>query len=290
MQRSLALIIAVGLSVTSACAGDPARTPAATVPEAPSAGGVPEVPIGGPSAEAERSASGLAWIVLRPGEGEPARAQDRVVAHYTGWLPDGTKFDSSHDRDQPATFPVRAVIPGWQEALQTMRAGEKRRVWIPAALAYGEVARPGVPTGPLTFDIELLEILREPEPVPDPPAPPDVSAPPDDATITASGLGYKVIRPGTGTRHPTDESTVTVHYTGWTSDGRMFDSSLRRGKPFTARLEHLIAGWQEGVQRMVEGEVARLWIPAALAYGDQSSGNRPAGMLVFDIQLISFEP
>jgi peptidylprolyl isomerase len=116
------------------------------------------------------------------------------------------------------------------------------------------------------------------------PAPPDVAAPPDDAERTASGLASRVLRAGTGTEHPGPRSRVRVHYTGWTTDGAMFDSSVARGAPIELPLDGVIAGWTEGLQLMVEGEKRRLWIPEALAYHGQEG--MPAGMLVFDVELI----
>jgi peptidylprolyl isomerase len=118
------------------------------------------------------------------------------------------------------------------------------------------------------------------------PAPADVKAQPKDAKKTASGLAYKVLAPGTGKKHPTSSSEVTVHYTGWTTDGKMFDSSVARGEPATFPLNRVIAGWTEGVQLMVEGEKARFWIPEKLAYKGQSP---PYGMLVFDVELIKIQ-
>ena len=118
-------------------------------------------------------------------------------------------------------------------------------------------------------------------------APPDVAAPPADAEKTASGLASKVLKPGTGTEHPTASSRVTVHYSGWTTDGKLFDSSVERGQPATFPLNGGIKGWTEGVQLMVEGEQRRFWIPEALAYGGRPG--RPQGMLVFDVELIRIE-
>ena len=116
-----------------------------------------------------------------------------------------------------------------------------------------------------------------------PVTPPDVKAPPAGAKRTPSGLAYKVLQPGSGTRHPNASSQVTVHYSGWTTDGKMFDSSVMRGEPATFPLDGVIAGWTEGVPLMVEGEKTRFWIPEALAY----KGLRdPRGMLVFDIELL----
>jgi peptidylprolyl isomerase len=119
-------------------------------------------------------------------------------------------------------------------------------------------------------------------------APPaDVAAPPPDAGGTPEGLAYKVLRPGTGTRRPGPHDTVTVHYTGWTTDGKMFDSSVARGEPATFRLDEVVSGWTIGVGLMVEGEKRRLWIPEKLAYQGRPGG--PAGMLVFDVELLRIQ-
>jgi peptidylprolyl isomerase len=119
------------------------------------------------------------------------------------------------------------------------------------------------------------------------PAPEDVAAPPADSLKTTSGLSIKTLEKGTGTRHPRATDQVTVHYTGWTTDGKMFDSSVARGEPSTFALNQIIDGWTEGLQRMVEGEKARLWIPEDLAYG--GAPGKPAGMLVFDVELIRID-
>src|ERR671913_595076 len=122
------------------------------------------------------------------------------------------------------------------------------------------------------------------ESVPQIPPPADVAAPPADAHRTPSNIASKVLKPGTGTRHPRPNSEVTVHYTGWTTDGKTFDSSVSRGAPATFSLNGVIPGWTEGVQMMVEGEKRRFWIPARLAY--EGSPGKPQGTLVFDIELI----
>jgi len=120
-------------------------------------------------------------------------------------------------------------------------------------------------------------------------APPDVAAPPADAIVTPSGLASKVIRVGVGTRHPDATSLVLVHYTGWTTDGAMFDSSVARGEPISFRLNQVIPGWTEGVQLMVEGEKRRFWIPGGLAYDNIDMPGAPKGTLVFDIELIRIQ-
>lgn len=359
--------------------------------------------VAAPPADAERSASGLAWRVLRPGTGTTRPlAADTVSVHYAGWTTDGSLFDASYSRNEPAEFPLNQVIAGWTEGLQYMTVGEKRRFWIPVELAYNN--RPGRPAGMLVFDVELLEIKSAPvapadfatppadltptasglltqvtqpgtgttnpgagdlvtlnfsifnqqgmlehsttvsgepqtsrvdqlpgpgwveavrmmtagekrrawmnnelafggrpgapegpmyvefelisfEAMPAPPATPtDVGAIPADAEVTASGLASRVLTPGTGSVRPTATSRVEVHYTGWTTDGNLFDSSITRGTPTQFPLNGVIAGWTEGVQLMVEGESRRFWIPENLAYAGQPGA--PAGMLVFDVQLL----
>jgi peptidylprolyl isomerase len=242
--------------------------------------------VAAPPAAAKRTASGLAYRVLEKGKGaEHPSPTDTVEVHYTGWTTDGRMFDSSRKRGATASFPLNRVIKGWTEGVQLMVEGEKARFWIPAGLAYGETPRrPGAPAGMLVFDIELVGIKRAPKP---PDVPKDVSAVPKDATRTATGLAYRVLKKGTGKRHPTASSTVEVHYSGWTTDGKMFDSSVTRGKTISFPLGGVIKGWTEGVQLMVEGEKTRFWIPAELAYGETPSRpGAPAGMLVFDIDLV----
>jgi peptidylprolyl isomerase len=245
------------------------------------AGEFPAPPdVAAPPDGAEKTASGLASKVLAKGDGtEHPTADSTVSVHYTGWTTDGKMFDSSHKRGEPIQFPLRGVIPGWTEGLLLMVEGEKRRFWIPEDLAYK--GRPGRPAGMLVFDVELLEILRPPA------IPPDVAAPPKDAKVSESGLASKVLEAGTGTSHPTAHSQVTVHYTGWTTDGKMFDSSVTRGQPASFLLDRVIPGWTEGVQLMVAGEKRRFWVPEALAYKGRSGA--PQGMLVFDVELISFK-
>lgn len=119
------------------------------------------------------------------------------------------------------------------------------------------------------------------------PAPADVAQPPADATTSSSGLASKVLKAGTGSAHPRPSSRVKVHYSGWTTDGHMFDSSVARDEPISFGLNQVIRGWTEGVQLMVEGETRRLWIPEALAYAGQRGA--PQGMLVFDVELLVIE-
>lgn len=227
--------------------------------------------------DAAKTASGLAFKVIEPGTGKthPGRT-DRVTVEYTGWTTDGKMFDSSLTTGKPVTFPLDKVIAGWTEGVQLMVAGETRRFWIPESLAYK--GKEGRPQGTLVFDVKLISFNETPSQTPT-----DFRNPPSSARRTPSGLSYQVLRPGDGKRHPTEISNVTVHYSGWTTDGKLFDSSLATGKPATFSVGRVIAGWTEGVQLMVEGEKMRFWIPEALAY----KGQGPVyGDLVFDIELI----
>jgi FKBP-type peptidyl-prolyl cis-trans isomerase len=228
-------------------------------------------------AEAEKTASGLASKVIEAGAGKthPART-DRVTVEYTGWTTDGKMFDSSLPTGKPVTFSLDKVIAGWTEGVQLMVAGETRRFWIPESLAYK--GKEGRPKGMLVFEVKLISFTETPSATPM-----DFKRPPSAAKRTPSGLSYQVLKPGNGTRHPSELSNVTVHYSGWTADGAMFDSSIATGKPATFSLGRVIPGWTEGLQLMVEGEKTRFWIPESLAY----QGQGPVfGDLVFDIELI----
>ena len=103
--------------------------------------------------------SGLQYLILSEGKGNNPTLNDNVTVHYHGTLIDGTIFDSSIDRKQPATFPLNGVIPGWQEALQMMSVGSKWKIFIPSELAYGESGAGAIgPNSTLIFEVELLSI------------------------------------------------------------------------------------------------------------------------------------
>ena len=103
--------------------------------------------------------SGLQYLILSEGKGKNPTLNDNVTVHYHGTLIDGTIFDSSVDRKQPATFPLNGVIPGWQEALQMMSIGSKWKIFIPSELAYGESGAGAIgPNSTLIFEVELLSI------------------------------------------------------------------------------------------------------------------------------------
>jgi peptidylprolyl isomerase len=236
-----------------------------------------------PPADALKTDSGLAYKIETPGSGTVHPTDNDFVKIATSFW---TK-ESQPDRPGsfgPPTRPlpmVQLMLPGLHEALSLMTTGEKMRVWMPESLAFKGAA--GKPKGPILLELVLLDVF------PIPTAPPDVAAPPADAATTKSGLASKVIKAGTGTVHPKADSSVTVHYSGWTTDGKMFDSSVIRGAAATFPLDKVIKGWTEGVQLMVTGETRRFWIPGKLAYDGSNRPDAPKGMLVFDIELLAID-
>ena len=271
ISRLLAIGLLISFFAAAGCGFSSSSSNAA-------ANAIPPPPdVAAPPADAVHTHSGLAFKVLQPGHGDRhPRPSSQVTVNYTGWTTDGKMFDSSVARGRPATAAVKRMMPGLGEGVQLMTVGESRRLWIPEKLAYK--GQKDKPQGALVFDVTLIDIPTH--------APADVKAPPADAQRTPSGLAYKVLTPGTGTHHPTGADSVTVNYTGWTTDGKMFDSSLTRGAPLTFPLNGVIPGWTEGMKLMVEGEKARFWIPERLAY----KGNQPPyGTLVFDVELVKIQ-
>jgi peptidylprolyl isomerase len=200
-----------------------------------------------------------------------------VVVHYSGWTTDGELFDSSVARGKPVRLRLDTVIDGWTEGLQLMTEGERRRLWIPEELAYAGLE--GRPRGMLVFDVELLEMVQPP------PAPVDVGGPPAEAEEIRSGLWSMVLVEGSGGERPRSSDTVLVHYSGWTTDGELFDTTALRGEPASFQLDKVIKGWRFGLQEMVEGERRRFWVDEKLAY--QGQEGTPKGMLVFEVELLA---
>lgn len=232
-----------------------------------------------PSPEAQRHASGLISLPLHPGQGPLPQATDLVRIHYAAWTTEGKLIEDTRRQGEPVTLWQDRLMKGMAEAIQAMRPGEIRRLWIPENLAFAGAL--GRPKGPLRMEVELLEIEAPPS-VP----PPDVAAPPGDAQATPTGLRYRILRPGDGKAHPGKRSRVTVHYSGWTTDGKLFDSSVMRRIPETFSANEVIPGWTEGLQLLSVGGKARFWIPEGLAY--KGKRGKPAGMLVFDIEVLAF--
>ncbi|YCM44913.1 FKBP-type peptidyl-prolyl cis-trans isomerase [Verrucomicrobiaceae bacterium 227] len=261
--------------------------PAPKAPEPPKQPKDPNAPedVAAAPADARKTDAGVAYKVLKAAEGgESPKAGDMVEIQFSGWDSTGVSIGSSKGQPNPFAFPLDdAPILGWVETLKQMKVGESRRLWIPEDQTFEGGPRPGAPAGALTFDIELVSFKTPPAA---PEAPADVAAAPADAKKTESGLAYKVLKKGTGTKAITENDTAMVHYTGWTTDGKRFDSSIPRDQLFPVNLRGgVIQGWLEGVKLMVEGEKTRFWIPADLAYGENPGGGRPGGTLVFDIEV-----
>jgi len=248
---------------------------AATPPAKPT----PPPDLNTPPADALNVGNGLITKVITPGNGNGLPSDDDIAKiRYTLWSsPDGKLLDYIAP-PQWVVAPVGKLMIGLKQTVTLMHPGEHRRSWIDERVgARGKVP----PGGMLVADVDLIEIIHPPS------KPIDVARPPAEATVAKSGLAYKILRKGTGTRHPKSSDTVVVHYSGWQTTGYLFDSSVTRGEPAEFSLRDVIEGWREGLQLLTEGEKARLWIPENLAYKGQEG--RPRGMLVFDVELIKIK-
>ena len=274
-----------------------AEEPPAVAPDTPAPAEVaapvvepdPNAPrdVAAPPKSAKRSKSGLAWKVSKKGKGKAHPGKfDTVTMNYTGWTSEGRMFDSTERQGQSMVIPLNRLIYGVTEGVQMMTAGEKRRLWVPGDVAYGEKtagaeAPPGQPLGMLVFDVELVSFKKAPKP---PAAPKEVGEIPANATRSDSGLAWRVLQEGTGTEHPVVTSVVEITYTMWTADGEVVESSVLRGGPDTLGISQLVPGWTEAMQLMVEGERRLIWIPENIAY--QGAPHRPLGMLVVDVTMV----
>jgi FKBP-type peptidyl-prolyl cis-trans isomerase len=235
--------------------------------------GIKEAPK--PPADTKQTPGGVAYKISKEGAGEKPAADKVITFHFNAKTMDGEVLQDSRQEPAPPTAPLNKLPKELGELFAEMKAGEVRQCWLPEAR---------VPGGFVVAELELISIKDAP---PAPEVPKDVAAAPADAVKTASGLASKVIKDGTGKDKPKATDTVKVHYSGWTTDGKMFDSSVTRGEPTSFPLNQVIKGWTEGVQLMVVGEKRRFWIPEGLAYGPVvPDSGRPGGMLVFDIELL----
>jgi FKBP-type peptidyl-prolyl cis-trans isomerase len=205
---------------------------------------------------------------------------ESVKVHYTGWLTNGTKFDSSRDRGQPTEFTVGGVIAGWNEALQLMTRGARWKLTIPAKLAYGDRASPQIPANSvLIFDVELIDFRSLPE----------FTAPDAKAqTKTESGFKYEVLAEGAGDP-PTAKDAFELKFAFWNTKGSLIDCSEKAGQTLKSRVDDLsLAFMKEAVQKMKPGAKWRFEVPAALCFGERAmSMELPANSdTVWEIELI----
>jgi peptidylprolyl isomerase len=235
------------------------------------------------------TASGLKYVITTKNpNGKKPNNGDKVSVHYTGRLLNDVIFDSSVGRGQPFDFKLGAgmVIRGWDEGIALLREGEKARLIIPANLGYGAQAMSTIPANStLVFDVELVKVTEKVTPKPF-----DIAG--KKVQTTASGLKYIMVEEGTGPQAAAGKM-VSVHYTGYFTDGKIFDSSVERGEPikFPLGQGRVIKGWEEGIALLKVKGKAHLIIPYNLAYGEQGRPPQiPAKSdLIFDVELIGVE-
>jgi peptidylprolyl isomerase len=286
------LAVSLGLAGISLGSGAAQDDPAKPVPPAKVDMLAPP-DVAAPPANALKTGSGVAMIVLEPGSGtEHPTGDDCVNLVFTAWKRDGSLFSTSGPHGEPEVQCLITAIPGISEALKLMVTGEKRRVWVPSDLAFAaHIAHHGpkelhadpVPKVDLTVDVRIIRILKAP-------VPPVDFKPPSTAFRTPSGVVFQVLTPGAGTTHPTTDSRVTVNYSGWTMDRKLFESTIMSGHPTVVLVGMAVPGWRDVLPRMVTGEKVRIWIPAGLAYGEHPiQRGVPAGSLVYDLELLDFK-
>jgi FKBP-type peptidyl-prolyl cis-trans isomerase len=208
--------------------------------------------------------------VLKEGDGtvHPKRG-DRVRVHYTGWLEDGTEFDSSRRRGEPSEFGIGQVIEGWNEGLALMSPGSRLKLTIPSDLAYGaKGSPPKIPAdATLVFDVELIAITAS--------APEFVALDSEKATVTESGLKMQTLVAPTGPACAA-ESDVWFEYTFWDQAGTFFDSSITSGAPAVVRVDKFtIPFFKEAAMLMGEGGTYVFEVPAALGFGERATSTLP---------------
>ena len=237
--------------------------------------------------ETMTTASGLEYTITEKGTGKTPAIGDKVVVHYTGKLTDETVFDSSVKRGQPFTFELGAgqVIKGWDEAFQLLQVGDKATIKFGPELGYGDRGQGSIPANStLIFDIELLDVIEGVKPW-------NVDG--KDTITTASGLQYIMVEENKDGELAAAGTRAKVHYSGYFKDGKMFDSSVEKGTPFSLKVGagQVIKGWDEGLALLRKGEKAKFIIPYDLAYGENGSGAsiKPGETLIFKVEMIDFK-
>lgn len=237
--------------------------------------------------EIQTTASGLKYSVLTAGSGEGRMPHlgDKVKVHYTGWRTDGTKFDSSIDRGQPAEFVCGFLIEGWNEALQLMHVGDTWKLTIPPDLAYGDNPQPGgkiKPGDTLVFKMQLLGVTEGV------PFPEFRKLDPEKTKTAENGLKWEVLREGTGAS-PKDGEFVKLHLCFWNEKGKLLDSTWQKEAPVAAALDKFgLPVLREAPKLMKAGGRYRFEAPPALAFGERGGGKDiPANSITYwEIELL----
>jgi FKBP-type peptidyl-prolyl cis-trans isomerase len=215
------------------------------------------------------TASGLKYTVLVAGKpGAHPKIGDKVKVHYTGWLVDGTKFDSSRDRGAPATFTLGQVVPGWNEALALMTVGARWKITLPPALGYGEHGSPPTipPGATLIFDVELLDVHVGPV------MPTFHAAVPEAQKTTASGIKYEVLKEGAGDP-PAEKDVAEFKFAFWNVKGELIECSETRSstvKACAADVSQQMPFMKEAMSLLKPGARMRFEVPPELCFGDKN--------------------
>ena len=231
---------------------------------------------------AERE-GGLQVQDLVVGDGVEVVPGSDVMVHYTGMLADGTVFDSSVDRGQTFGFSVGAgqVIAGWDQGLVGMKVGGKRRLEIPAALAYGDRAAGAIPPGStLYFEIELFDVAA-------PRIPPEAQRAEVGKVRSRKGVGYADVELGTGDK-PKKGERVCVDLAVWV-DGALADHTYDKPSCWWFRYDHslVMPGLTIGLKGMRAGGVRQLHVPAELTKASSRSLDiEPGSVVVIDVELV----
>ena len=223
--------------------------PAPAPDAAPAQGGIPECK------DMQKTATGLEYGFLAKGGAEsPPGPLDTVEVHYTGWLLDGTRFDSSRDRGQPAQFALNRVIKGWTEALQLMAPGARCKLVIPADIAYGAAGRDKIPANAtLVFDVELLRVIKR--------MPRFSPGNPDAQKVTKSGIKWEMLKAGAGAK-PTAAEGFSMRFAVWRPNGELIECTERSGSKIAGTLESLQFPFlSDVVAECSQGGVLRAEVP-----------------------------
>jgi FKBP-type peptidyl-prolyl cis-trans isomerase len=262
----------------SAHAADPATRPSSAAP----------ADVAAPPLDAQKTATGLAMKVVTRGTGKlHPNPNDCVRVRYAAWTRSGERAGASTDEEGGELACLRGMTPGLAEAVAKMVVGEQRRLWVPEALAFP--VDPNDDDQPrrkadLTYDLTLLTILAAP------PTPRALKQASPKARKLPSGVTIEIERRGPGQAHPDPSQQLTMHLSCWTTDGALHESTKFGGKPLSYRIAELVPGLAEALKQLVVGDVARVWVPAALAYGSKPRRrSQPAGNLVYDVELVGLE-